>query len=326
MRHALLITDAAAAWLQAKRTLTSATRASYTGEATRFVEFCASRRTHTVDRLSPTLWQEYLTTLRGGRVEVRSKRQEALNEGSARQAMRITRSLLTWLRDEALIEWKPTATTFGDPAGTPASTTARARSTRPPSRRSRQAARCVGLSVTLEKASTSNDEVSLRRELTANLIFWAALRTGELAALQALHMTRVARGLVRVDIPGRANPCYVPGHVWTLWTRYRVAREGRLVTSLPDDAALISSLQGSNALTPWSIWALIRDIDSDLAQTPRELRAAFLRLLTQDAARLLTTARSACGQPRLSPVALIEPPHETYSAIGAALSKAAAGL
>lgn len=284
-------------WLATKAELSARTLSAYSGEVARFDEFCRDQGVRRVDQLSAALWDAYLTELRTGRSGTRSKRVETLTEGSARQAHRITRAFLSWLSDEGRIGWHV-------PKSTAAVVVARSGGARSSNRPDLGALALHGLPLpTILTRSISADapERDLRRQVAVNLVFWAALKPAEVVSLPVEGLSKAPRGLARVQPQGAPLPRFAPVHLWQTWLRYRHARECRYGCSLKPHEPLLCTLTGSEPLTPWTIWSIVRSLDVDFACSPRELRLEYLRRLTGDAADGLRAARDACGLPNLQP-------------------------
>lgn len=283
-------------WLATKTGLSKRTLSSYSGEIARFDEFCRGRGVRRAAHLSAALWGAYLAELRSGRSGTRSKRVDNLNENSARQAHRITRSFLNWLSDERRIGWRAPKATPHAPAPDRSSRGTRQR------KGSTLALRPTPLPPMLTEALAGQaTEGDLRRQIVVNLLFWAALKPSELVLLPVESLGKVSGGLACIRPPGAQLARFAPAHLWHAWLRYRQVRERRQGAKLSAQEPLLCTLHGSEVLTPWTIWSIVRSTGVDFANSPRELRLEYLRRLTEDTADGLKTARVACGLQNLQP-------------------------
>lgn len=313
------ISDLHEEWLASKSALSKHTLSTYTGEVARFEEFCLGRGVRRVEQLSLDLWVAYLAELCAGRSGTRSKRVEKLTERSARQAHRITRAFLTWLSEERRIEWHvprlaPTelaAGKFGARANAShkATTLALHRPALP--------------SVLTGTMTGGTSESDLRRQVAINLVFWGALKPSEVVALPVDSLSRARGGLTRVVLQGAQFPRFAPAHLWQAWVRYRQVRESRCGEKLDPQEPLLCTLHGAQALTPWTIWSMVRSLDVNFASSPRELRLEYLRRLTADASDELQAARDACGLQNLQPYMTVSASCSPDFRINEMLSRAA---
>jgi site-specific recombinase XerD len=291
------ILDLREKWLATKAELSARTLSTYSGEVARFEEFCRDRGVRRAEQLSTALWDAYLTELRAGRSGTRSKRVETLTEGSARQAHRITRAFLSWLFEEGRIGWCVPRTT----AAVLTVEEAKAHSNDGRESGSFVLHRLQLPSILTRNMAANAPESELRRQVAVNLVFWAALKPAEVVSLPVEGLSKARRGLTRVQLQGTALPRFAPAHLWQAWLRYRHVRESRCGCSLKPHEPLLCTLNGAEALTPWTIWSIVRSLDVDFASSPRELRLEYLRRLTRDAADGLKAARDVCGLPNLQP-------------------------
>lgn len=165
-----------------------------------------------------------------------------------------------------------------------------------------QALHCISLPTILTRSMSANAlESDLRRQVAVNLVFWAALKPAEVVSLLVEGLSKTPRGLTRVQLQGAPLPRYAPAHLWQAWLQYRDGRERRDGCSLKPHEPLLCALNGSEPLTPWTIWSIVRSLDVGFACSPRELRSEYLRRLTGDVSDKLKAARDACGLPNLRP-------------------------